>query len=99
MKIWLAIISFLLAYNLWPYAWQGFYYQAMATGIFFIFWQLKNTGIAGKIGFWFAINNLLDELFFDPQKFQFNEYLFAIIISIHILCQAFPHPTTISSPK
>jgi hypothetical protein len=99
MKTWIAIICFILAYNLWPYAWHGFYYQAMATGILFIFWQLKSTGIAGKIGFWFAINNLLDELLFDPQKLQYNEYLFATIITIHILCQAFPPKIRTSSPK
>ena len=34
---------------------------------------------------WLAFNNLLDELFFDPTKLQWNEAVFAIIVSIWLI--------------
>ncbi len=88
MKITAAIICFIAAANLYPLAWQGFYYQANAAGLLLLFWHLYSHSLAGKIGFWFSLNNLLDELLFDPASFQIHEYLFAIILTTHLLWQA-----------
>lgn len=84
-----AIIVLVVGYNLWPIAWGEFFYQANAFGYLLLFTLIKY-GISGgrifkvmaNIGFWFSVNNLLDELFFDPKKILINEYIFAVIIII-----------------
>jgi hypothetical protein len=37
-----------------------------------------------RVGFWVSVNNLMDELFFDPTKFAINEYIFAAVILLVI---------------
>jgi hypothetical protein len=37
-----------------------------------------------RVGFWISVNNLMDELFFDPTKFAINEYIFAAVILLVI---------------
>lgn len=37
------------------------------------------------VGFLFTFNNLLDEFFFNPKKFQVNEYIFILIILILVI--------------
>lgn len=37
------------------------------------------------VGFFFTFSNLIDEFFGDPQKLQFNEYVFAIITIIFVI--------------
>lgn len=80
MKIWIALILFASGYALYPIMWHGFFYQAIATSFLFLFWHLKPLGLPAKIGFWFSVNALVDELFFDPTKINLNEYLFGILI-------------------
>lgn len=83
------IIILVLGYNIWPFVWHGFFYQASAISWVLLFLLIKK-GINGDIWFkvianicfWFAVNNLIDELFFDPKVFSWNEYGFAIIIII-----------------
>jgi hypothetical protein len=84
-----AILASLAGYNLWPYAWHGFFYQCNALMISLLFYLVKDFGKhdlylhkVATIGFWFAISNLCDELFFDPTKLQWNEYVFALIIIV-----------------
>lgn len=93
-----SIIVGLIGWNLWPYAWHGFFYQSNAVHIalkdvvilclvrplknrFFVFLALVNFGI--------GITDLMDELFFDPKAFAWNDYIFfAINISIsYMLCR------------
>lgn len=85
-----SICIYVAAYSLWSFLWPGFFYQALA--VCQCLWMLFIQDIAPKglrkiatIGVWFTINNLMDELFFDPKKLSWNEYLFAIIIVVVIL--------------
>lgn len=95
-KIWQKIILivsiciYVAAYSLWSFLWPGFFYQALA--VCQCLWMLLIEDTVGKglkkiatIGLWFTINNLMDELFFDPKKLSWNEYVFALIIIVVIL--------------
>ena len=89
MRVLAANIVFLAAFAFWPILWEGAFYQLMAAGIFLLFWQLEATAKHGTylqlfstIGFWLSLNNLLDELFFDPKAVSVNEYLVALVIVI-----------------
>lgn len=88
MKIWVAIIVMLIGYNLWPFAWHGFFYQCMAIAILLIFWHIRKQGKFGEFGYWLAWNNLIDEIprIGTPTTFGWNEYIFAIIILITFVC-------------
>lgn len=84
-----ALVISVIGYNFWPFAWHGFFYHCNALFIVIVFYLLQSLKIEEKyfnkiatIGFWFSINNLLDEIFFDPTKFGINEYIFAIIVII-----------------
>jgi hypothetical protein len=77
-----------MGYNVWPYAWHGFFYHCIAVALVLLFWELIGAGLWARLGLWFAVNNLLDELFFDPTKIAINEYIFAIIITTFETWQA-----------
>lgn len=90
-KVWqkifivLSLLCFIAGYTLWPIAWHGFFYQCLAVGFIFTFAllrELKSVRKWATIGMWFSFNNLLDELFFDPKKFEWNEYAVALIIIV-----------------
>jgi hypothetical protein len=81
MKLWAALILFTLAYAVYPLMWHGFYYQCIAFAFLFLFWHLRPYHFAARIGVWFAVNAVVDELFFDPTKISIHEYVFAIIIT------------------
>ena len=87
MKTTAATIILLIGYNVWPYAWHGFFYQCLAISFVLLFWELLDKGLFARLGLWFAVNNLVDELFFDPTKFAVNEYIFAITITIYEVWQ------------
>ena len=62
-----------------------------------LFWEIKDNirqhapkyiKIAANIGLWLSVNNLIDEIFFDPTQIQVNEYVLSLIIIIHTLWQA-----------
>ncbi|HET8686545.1 MAG TPA: hypothetical protein VFM18_07750 [Methanosarcina sp.] len=89
MKVLAANIVFLVAFAFWPKLWDGAFYHLMAAGIFLLFWHIEATAKYGTylqlfstIGFWLSLNNLLDELFFDPKAVSVNEYLVALVIVI-----------------
>lgn len=98
-KFWLillitAIVVWVVSFNIWPFAWKGAFYQGNALHLlllYFYTWQREkerwNKTVLG-IGFWFAVNNILDELFFDPTTFGINEYLYAVLVIIISLIQA-----------
>jgi uncharacterized membrane protein len=90
------VIALIAAYNLWPLQLiPGLFYKGI--GISFLLMSLyvmyKEKGRpAFKYGvafFMLTINNLMDELLFNPEKFGWNEYAFLgitiayLIISIH----------------
>lgn len=88
MKVKAAVILLIVGYNVWPYAWHGFFYQCIAVSLVLLFWELLRNGLFARLGLWFAVNNLVDELFFDPTEFAINEYIFAILITTFELWQA-----------
>jgi len=88
MKTAIAVVTLLVGYNVWPYAWHGFFYQCLAVALVLLFWELINKGFWARLGLWFAVNNLVDEVLFDPTKFALNEYIFALIITIYEVWQA-----------
>lgn len=49
----------------------------------------KGTDYRYLCDFWFllTLNNLIDELFFDPKSIEWNEYLFGAILLIHAIYQ------------
>ena len=86
MKLWIALILFTCGYAIWPLMWDGFFYQAIALAFLFLFWHLKPLHLSANIGFWFSVNAIIDELFFDPTEINWNEYIFGLLI-IEILWQ------------
>lgn len=89
MKVLAANIIFVLAFTFWRFLWEGAFYQLMAAGVFLLFWELEATAKHGSylqlfstIGFWLSLNNLLDELFFDPKAVSVNEWIVALVIVI-----------------
>lgn len=84
-----SILISLAGYNLWRYAWHGFFYECNALMISLLYYLVKDLSkhnlylhTVATIGFWFSVSNLCDELFFDPTKTQWNEYAFALIIIV-----------------
>jgi hypothetical protein len=82
-----ALIVIIAGYNLWRFAWHGFFYQCNALFISLITFLLKDLSRQdkklnawAKIVFWLSINNLCDEIFFDPKSFGWNEIFFALLI-------------------
>ena len=97
--LWIAVIILIAAFQLWnlPYFSEanGFpfnlYFKGTAIAFFlfclFIFINFR-TKLIAFLCFAFSLNNLTDELFFDPTKMQLNELLFTIgIISFGIYRQ------------
>lgn len=82
-----ALIVSIVGYNFWLIAWHNFFYQCNAIFLLLIFLLLKSIKVKEKhfnkiatIGFWLCLNNLIDEIFFDPTKYGWNEYAIFIII-------------------
>ena len=80
-----ALLVLVAGYNLWVFAWHGFFYQCVAVGLLLLAVLIKRlmpTDPTATIALWLCANNILDELFFDPKKFGWNEYVFAGIVII-----------------
>jgi len=82
-----ALIVILCGYNLWHIAWHGFFYQCNAIFISLMTLLLKDLSrkdrklnMWANIIFWLSINNLCDELLFDPLRFGWNELFFTLLI-------------------
>lgn len=91
-----------LALALFVFAWTEFaltdnairFFHELAPCCFFLFASLalpvKHANLDKKvnlIGFMYTFSNLIDEFLFDPQKFQINEYIFATVTLIIVVCQ------------
>lgn len=89
----LKIISFatiLSAYSLYPYLWEDAFYHLTAISFVTltrIVWILTRGkwGLVALVMHVTAINNLLDEMFFNPKIIDYNEYLTLLITIIIIL--------------
>lgn len=83
-----SLVVILAAFAFWfkPWAWPKFYDEGVAISIVllsFVVWRAtedKWLRVIGFVYFWFAINNVVDEIFFNPEETGWNEYVFAIII-------------------
>ena len=79
----LCLLAWIISYNLWVILGVGVYYIGQALMIFGASWviyfqnkggQNKYSLIITELFFIFSINNLADEILFDPKSFEFNEY-------------------------
>lgn len=81
-----ALIVCIAGCTFFPFLWKGFYYQAIAMTFVLLAVAMRCPGPVDKrvstLWIWYALNNLADELFFEPQSIGFNEYILAAIILI-----------------
>ena len=83
------VISLIMAYSFHPYLWDYAFYHLTALAFVFltrIVWILLHGswGLVALVMHVTAINNLLDELFFNPLVIDINEYL-TLFVSIIII--------------
>lgn len=87
-----ALCMYLITYSMWPFLWKGCFYQGLAIAIA-LHWiselvPLHRLVLQEKIsvcGLLCAVNNLLDELFFDPRAFQVNEYVLLFLLVLIVV--------------
>lgn len=83
--LWVATIISIATFQLWVYLPKGSFY--VGNGLFYvllaivIFLQNKRLFVSFLL-LCLTVNNLLDELFFDPTKNGINEIVFAVLIPI-----------------
>tara|TARA_R110000850_G_scaffold31169_1_gene86037 strand:- start:192 stop:503 length:312 start_codon:yes stop_codon:yes gene_type:complete len=86
----LSFVAILMAYTFHPLLWDyAFYHLTALTFVLLtrLVWRLSKDSryrLVALVMHITAINNLLDELFFDPVKIDYNEYLTFIITVIVI---------------
>lgn len=87
--LWLAFFVGLTTYSFWGIIKEnlgvGVFYVGNALFIFLICLYLLNKNRSSLICFilcFMTFNNLLDELFFDPIKIQFNEVILLILMPL-----------------
>ncbi len=76
------------ACTFFPLLWKHAYYHLMAVAHVLLWWfimRVTQRHKVAQIGFWFSVNALIDELFFDPAKIGINEYIFAVVILFLII--------------
>ena len=89
--MYIALVASVFTYLFWTFLPKGSFYIGNAIYIYlltlFIFIQKRKSFIR-FILLAFAVNNLLDELFFDNTKFQLNEIILPfLLIIIWKLCR------------
>lgn len=78
-----ALLVLIAGYNFWIFAWHGFFYQCLSVGLLLLSLLIKRLmpkDPTATIAVWLCMNNFLDELFFDPKKFGWNEYIMCGIV-------------------
>lgn len=87
----LALVLYVVTWSTWPFLWPHAFYHGVGLSIFihwlsgeFPVYRVKLDGLINVCGILLAINNMLDEIFFDPKKFQLNEYVLLLIIIITV---------------
>ena len=85
--LWLGLIVSIITYSLWPQIKEqfgiGIFYTGNALFILLIcsyLFSKNRSSLVCFLLFFVAINNLIDELFFDPTKPQFNEIILLILM-------------------
>jgi hypothetical protein len=83
----MSVVAVLLAYLANPYLWNHAFYHLTALSFCLIHYsqylQSKgNYSLFVFVVFMVTINNLLDEVFFDPKKMDYNEIITALIIVV-----------------
>ena len=81
--IWVVIALSIATYNFYPFLPKGSYYIGNAIFIFvltLIIWRQNRNLFVSFFLLCIASSNLLDELFFNPQKLGLNEILIALIL-------------------
>lgn len=87
-----ALCLYIITFTVWPFLWKGAFYQGIALSIM-IHWSadslpLRYPDFHRKVvlsGILCALNNLVDELFFDPTKLQVNEYMLLFLIALIVI--------------
>jgi hypothetical protein len=83
--LWVATIISIATYQLWTYLPKGSFYIGNALTYFLLALVIYNQNKTIFISFLLlclTINNLLDELFFDPTKNGLNEIVFSVLIPV-----------------
>jgi hypothetical protein len=91
--LYLSIIICLITYNFWKLILEHFdfqiFYIGMALSQFILSVYIKlisKTSFASFFLFCIMTNNLLDEIFFNPEKIEINEYIAtSAIVAIYFL--------------
>lgn len=96
MKVFRAILILLLCLNLFQYnfwhLWVNMFYHLEYIQ-FTIFWLILHqvndswVKVIAKEGLLFCANDLIDMVYFDPQKVDINEYIFCLIGIIILVWQ------------
>lgn len=93
--LWASLIISVFTYSMWEpiklyygikifYIGDAFTHLIDKLVLLLLCLQIPSNGIKklAVVLLGFAVSNLMDELFFDPTKIEFNEYISAIIICI-----------------
>ena len=84
----LGTVSIILAYQLHPVFYKGFFYHSTAFAfccfLYSLYQQVRGEWSLVVFSIYaLSINNLIDEIFFDPKEMDWNEWIsFALIILI-----------------
>lgn len=83
----ISIVVWVVSYNIWQFTLPNVYYVGTAQLIAVASWIIhtKTEGIhhlISRVFLFLAFNNLLDELFFDPTKFEWNEFLMLLVFIV-----------------
>jgi hypothetical protein len=86
----LSVLCVLVAYLLHPYLWGKAFYHLTALSFCFIHYsqylQAKgNYSLFVFVIFVVTLNNIIDEIFFDPSKMDYNEIVTALVILAIVL--------------
>lgn len=89
----IALTFYITAFSFWPLLWVHSFYHLLA-GAISLHWfagllpvrYIKLNDKITWIGILCALNNILDEIFFDPTSFDVNEYIFLSIILLTVIC-------------
>lgn len=81
--LWLALFTGLATYSFWGYFGAGIFYIGNSFFVFLLCIFLFNKNRASLVCFLLlclTLNNLLDELLFDPTEIQYNEIVLLIVM-------------------
>jgi succinate-acetate transporter protein len=90
------IVTSILSFNLWMILPFSIFYKGLAvvfvlTAAIIRIDSKRNTSYRSLCDLWLmlSLNNFFDEMFFNPQKISYNEYLFGLIIIIYTIVKVY----------